>query len=87
MDASMGMNKPSNCFHPCVFYSKFTFPFISTVLKYYRFSRKLMWLNVGPSNNDQAIVARNFVERVQDLQGYSQLALFYMSVILIKLLA
>jgi hypothetical protein len=29
-----------------------------------------------PPNNDQAIVARNFVECVQDLQGYFQLAMF-----------
>ncbi|XP_061170646.1 uncharacterized protein LOC133180064 [Saccostrea echinata] len=33
------------------------------------YSRKLMWLQEGPSNNDPAIVASNYVECVQNMKG------------------
>ncbi|KAK3108376.1 hypothetical protein FSP39_006638, partial [Pinctada imbricata] len=33
------------------------------------FSRKILWLEVGPSNNDPAIVGRNYMQCVSSLQG------------------
>lgn len=31
------------------------------------FSRKILWLNCGPTNNDPAVIANNFISCVQDL--------------------
>ena len=43
----------------------FIFPFPCI----HRFSRKILWLEVGPSNNDPAIVGRYFVECVALSKG------------------
>lgn len=54
MDVLMGM---------CIFYR------FSVLNWFFRFSCRILWLHVGPSNNDPYIIAGYYLECVKTLQG------------------
>ncbi len=35
----------------------------------FRFSRKILWLNVYPTNHDPKVVARHYLNCVEEVQG------------------
>ena len=43
--------------------------FIGICTKLYRYSRRIIWLEVGTSNNDSKVIAGYFLQSVKQLKG------------------